>query len=196
MKKTLSLIALAALLFPAYSVFAQNKVVVIPLNSSNYVPGGVNTVTSATGRVWMDRNLGALRSALNKADPDAYGALFQWGRLNDGHAWRSSTTTPTRSNTDVPGHDSFITVSTIPYDWRTPQNDNLWQGVSGVNNPCPAGFRLPTGAEWEIDRASWSSNDAAGAFASPLKLVLAGFRHYDNGTLEMQVSAATTGVVR
>ena len=50
-------------------------------------------------------------------------------------------------------------------------NNNLWQGESGINNPCPAGFRLPTEAEWEIERASWISNNAAGALASPLKLV-------------------------
>jgi hypothetical protein len=44
-------------------------------------------------------------------------------------------------------------------------------------------FRLPTEAEWEIERASWISNDAAGAFASPLKLVSAGYRSNSNGTL-------------
>ena len=27
------------------------------------------------------------------------------------------------------------------------QNDNLWQGVNGVNNLCPSGFRLPTSTE-------------------------------------------------
>jgi uncharacterized protein (TIGR02145 family) len=35
---------------------------------------------------------------------------------------------------------------------------------------------LPTEAEFEAERASWVSNDAAGAFASPLKLVMAGYR--------------------
>jgi hypothetical protein len=69
------------------------------------------------------------------------------------------------------------------HDWRSPQNSNLWQGVSGTNNPCPAGFRLPTAAEWEAERASWSSNNATGAFASPLKLPLAGNRNYSNGSL-------------
>jgi len=42
---------------------------------------------------------------------------------------------------------------------------------------------LTTEAEWEIERTSWSSNNAAGAFASPLKLVLAGYRYYDLGAL-------------
>jgi uncharacterized protein (TIGR02145 family) len=151
---------------------AQNKVVVIPLNSSKYIPGSVNTVTSA-GQVWMDRNLGALRVATKSADPDTYGTLYQWGRPGDGHEYRSSSTIQTQSSGDVPGHGSFIVGFA---DWRNPPNDNLWQGESGINNPCPAGFRLPTAAEWETERASWGSDNAAGAIASPLKLVPAGYR--------------------
>ena len=34
-------------------------------------------------------------------------------------------------------------------------------------------------AERETERASWSSNNVAGAFASPLKLTVAGQRHTD-----------------
>lgn len=140
----------------------------------------VPTVTSTNGRIWMDRNLGASRVATSPTDSLAYGDLYQWGRLADGHQSRTSPTTTTLSTTDIPGHGSFIllpyTGNDSPWDWRNPQNDTLWQGLSGINNPCPAGFRLPTEAEWEAEKASWSSNDAAGAFASPLRLVLAGGR--------------------
>lgn len=72
-----------------------------------------------------------------------------------------------------------------PSDWRYPKNDNLWQGVSGVNNPCPSGFRLPTDTELNTERASWSSDNAAGAFGSPLKLVAAGYRFYRTGALDI-----------
>jgi hypothetical protein len=157
MKYFIDAVVMLTVCFAISLAEAQDKVVVIPLNSSARDYGGVQVVTSANGQVWMDRNLGALRAALNKADPDAYGGYFQWGRLNDGHAWPSSSTTTTLSNSDVPGHDSFITVNSSPYDWRSPQNDSLWQGVSGINNPCPAGFRLPTAVEWETERASWSA---------------------------------------
>jgi hypothetical protein len=87
------------------------------------------------------------------------------------------------ATSDTPGHGDFIYNGSSPYDWRDPQNDNLWQGVNGTNNPCPRGYRLPTEAEWEAERASWSSNNADGAFASPLKLPVAGDRFYLDGSL-------------
>ena len=142
------------------------------------------TVTNPnTGEIWMDRNLGATQVATSSTDAAAYGDLYQWGRAADGHQIRTSGTTSTLASSDSPGHGNFITVSSSPYDWRNPQNDNLWQGVSGTNNPCPSGYRLPTQAEWNTERTSWSSNNAAGAFASPLKLPVAGSRSGSNGTL-------------
>lgn len=144
----------------------------------------ITTVKSA-GQVWMDRNLSASRAAGSVSDSIAYGWLYQWGRPADGHESCTSPTTTTPSGGDVPGHGSFITTDSEPYDWRSTQNDNLWQGVSGVNNPCPAGCRVPTETEWETERASWSSNNSAGAFASPLKLVVAGYRYLSNGAVNL-----------
>ncbi len=43
-------------------------------------------------------------------------------------------------------------------------------------NACPGDFRLATEAEWEAEIASWESEDSAGAFKSPLKLPVAGYR--------------------
>ena len=157
---------------------AANKFFVISVSSSS---DEVPTVTSA-GQVWMDRNLGALRVAQSADDYQAYGWLYQWGRPADGHEVRSATTL-ILSSTDVPGHGIFITTDSSPYDWRSPQNDNLWQGVSGINNPCPAGFRLPTYTELNTERQSWSSYDSAGAYASPLKLVAAGYRDRNDGSI-------------
>jgi uncharacterized protein (TIGR02145 family) len=144
-------------------------------------------VTSATGRIWMDRNLGATRVATSSTDAAAYGDFYQWGRGADGHQLLNSPNTDTKSSTDQPGNGNFILESdnSNPYDWRIPQNPNLWQGVNGDNNPCPSGFRLPTAAEWDAERLSWSSNDAVGAFTSPLKLPLAGYRSFYNGGISL-----------
>ena len=145
--------------------------------------GPTDVYNPITGKVWMYRNLGASQVATSSTDADAYGDLYQWGRGTDGHEKRTSGTTSTLSSSDDPGHGDFIKTSSSPYDWRSPQNNNLWQGVSSTNNPCPVGYRLPTETEWEAERASWSSNNSAGAFASPLKLPVAGYRHYISGLL-------------
>jgi uncharacterized protein (TIGR02145 family) len=98
-------------------------------------------------------------------------------------------TTTTFSSTDQPGNANFILVPNSPYDWRNTPNNNLWQGVNGTNNPCPNGYRLPTKSEWDAERLSWSSQGAAGAFASVLKLPMAGvFDTYlnANGSFRLQ----------
>lgn len=147
------------------------------------VVGPTDVYNPATSKIWMDRNLGASQVATSSTDAAAYGDLYQWGRATDGHESRTSGTTATLATSDTPGHGNFITTGSSPYDWRSPQNDNLWQGVSGTNNPCPSGYRLPTAAELEEERLSWSSNNAAGAFASPLKLPVAGGRSFSAGSL-------------
>ncbi len=128
----------------------------------------------------MDRNLGATQVATSSTDTNSYGDLYQWGRRSDGHQCRTSPTTSISSSVDQPTHGDFILAPNSPYDWRSPQNTNLWQGVNGINNPCPSGYRLPTEAELNAERLSWSSNNAAGAFDTPLKFPMAGF--HDNPT--------------
>ena len=134
-------------------------------------------VTSPTGKIWMDRNLGASQVATSSTDVAAYGDLYQWGRRADGHQCRTSATTATLSSIDQPANGNFILAPTNPNDWRSPQNTNLWQGVNGINNPCPIGYRMPTNSELDSERLSWSSSNSAGAFASPLKLPMPGYRN-------------------
>jgi uncharacterized protein (TIGR02145 family) len=151
----------------------------------NGTPTAVVDVTNpVTGKTWMDRNLGASRAATSSTDSQSYGDLYQWGRRSDGHQCRNSTTTTILSSTDQPGHGNYILAPTPPYDWRNPQNTNLWQGINGTNNPCPTGYRLPTETEIiNAERLSWSANTSVGAFASPLKLPMAGDRDYQDGSL-------------
>jgi len=138
---------------------------------------------SCSSTIWMDRNLGASRVATSSTDALAFGDHYQWGREKDGHQLLTSSNTALEatSTTDSPGHGDFIITEISPFDWRIPQNGNLWQGVNGINNPCPNGFRIPTETEFNCERLSWSTNNAAGAYASPLKLQQAGHRERING---------------
>ena len=148
-------------------------------------------VTSATGEVWLNHNLGADYTNLNHAsfNPDqqatatddhlAYGSFFQWGRYSDGHElinWTSATAGTavngtTSTNADTPGHGNFITEPNNPYDWRSSQSSTLWQGEAATNNPCPEGYKVPSEAELEAERLSWSP------------ITNAGYRNYSTGTL-------------
>ena len=147
-----------------------------------------------TGKVWMDRNLGASQVATSSTDALAYGDLYQWGRGTDGHQLRNSGVTATESITDTPGNNLFIASANIASgntaygDWRSSTNNSLWQGVGGTNNPCPSGYRIPTETEWNNEIATWTSRNSGGAFASPLKLTLGGERSWASGS----ISNATT----
>jgi uncharacterized protein (TIGR02145 family) len=163
--------------------FLRGKKYVVTIEKDQY-GNFFSTVTNpTTGKTWMDRNLGASQVATSSTDALAYGDLYQWGRLTDGHQLRTSATTSTQASTDVPGNANFI-MSVAPCDWRSPPNTNLWQGVNGVNNPCPSGYRVPTDTELNAESSSWGSQNAAGAFASPLKLPVTGFRSGLDGSFQ------------
>jgi hypothetical protein len=169
---TMSVAANLVAQYPANSVFCASGPTAI-----------VDVTNPTTGKIWMDRNLGASQVATSSTDAAAYGDLYQWGRRTDGHQCRTSATTNILSSIDQPAHGNFILAPNVPYDWRSPQNANLWQGVNGVNNPCPTGYRLPTDIELDTERLSWSNNTSVGAFASPLKLPMSGGRNNDSGLL-------------
>ncbi|NBS19297.1 MAG: hypothetical protein EBS74_05845 [Flavobacteriia bacterium] len=145
---------------------------------------GYLTVKSSTGKIWLDRNLGATRVARTSTDHLAYGHLFQWGRSYDGHQkinWTGPNSgTPATGHTtvraDTPTHDLFIGGDSGIKDWRTTESNTLWDDgtIKGVNDPCPMGFRVPTRAELEEQMNSWSSSDSNGAFGIALKLPMAG----------------------
>jgi uncharacterized protein (TIGR02145 family) len=178
----LFLILVIILLFSINCAGADNS-----NTGKKYIQAAGEVINPATGRIWMDRNLGASRVAISSIDTEAFGDLYQWGRGVDGHQKRNSATTTTQSSTDNPGHGHFI-IFVNPFgvsDWRSPQSDDLWQGVNGINNPCPDGFRIPSEAEWTEEIATWSSKNAEGAFASPLKLPMGGYRIPTDGKVDV-----------
>jgi hypothetical protein len=155
------------------------------------------TLVGAAGKCWLDRNLGATYVAGNSIATNAYGDYFQWGRGADGHQKINSTTTPTLSSSDQPVNNKFIYNGSGNVDWRDPQNNNLWSGVNGTNNPCPSGYRLPTLQEFEAELSLWAPQStnitSSGSFAS-LKLPLAGYRGGTTSPATTPTEAGTNGV--
>jgi uncharacterized protein (TIGR02145 family) len=142
-----------------------------------------DVVSPGTGRIWMDRNLGASRVAIDSADAASFGDLYQWGRFSDGHESRTSATFANQATSAAPNSGNswdglFILNSN---DWLQTLDNNLWQGSGGTNNPCPSGYRVPTIAEWNAESQGWA--DASDAFSSVLKLTMAGARIGSSGVI-------------
>ncbi|VVH51101.1 hypothetical protein BPUTSESOX_1716, partial [uncultured Gammaproteobacteria bacterium] len=132
-----------------------------------------------TGRVWLDRNLGATKVADSGTDSAAYGDYYQWGRAKDGHSSSTSSGTQTQSSGIVSGQGHFIYGWA---DWTTADSSGALRIAAwadgGKNDICPAGFSVPTEAELkkELKKANsavYSVSDAASSF---LRIPAAGFR--------------------
>jgi hypothetical protein len=170
---------------PGLHQFVNGEWKALIQNETTTIGNYGTVVNPKTGKIWLDRNLGASRVATSITDAEAFGDLYQWGRSADGHQVRTSPITNTiasdwRPTSSSAWHGRFITTMG---NWFSSSATTLWIGRGGENNPCPSGFRLPTLAEWNQERLTWVSNDAAGAFASPLKLTMADERSRSNGAL-------------
>jgi len=167
------------------------KVIVKP---STITHNGVTygTVTSPyTGKVWLDRNLGASQVCTAYNDPLCYGDYYQWGRNTDGHEILSSGTTSILSPTIIPSHSDFITVDSMVYDWVVSGRDDNstvrianWSNTEGFS-VCPRGYRVATIDEFKgelFDAESAKIQNEDDAFNSFLKLPAAGTRTSDHGT--------------
>jgi hypothetical protein len=165
-----------------------NGVAWVNMVGGTATPAPIPSVTSPTGKIWMDRNLGASQIATSSTDAASYGDLYQWGRPTDGHQLRNSATAsgPVASGSEG---TNFITNNSGTRDWLALQDDFRWNSntMGGVtktgNDPCPTGYRVPTQAELQAELVEFSPRNAAGAFESLLKLPVAGLRSLSTGAL-------------
>ena len=70
----------------------------------------------------------------------------------------------------------FWYEETYPVDWLQPPDPNRWQGVTGLNNPCPDGWMIPDPVDWQdvinsLPQPLDPWNDC------PLKIPFAGYRN-------------------
>ncbi len=156
-------------------------------NTGEITHNGVTygTVTSPyTGRVWLDRNLGASRVCTAFNDGACYGDYYQWGRNADGHEKSNSSTSSTKALSINPGHSYFINNA---YDWTSDDNDGIqrssqWSATNG-SSICPIGFRVPTIEELRSETIDQGVENYADVFDNFLKVPVAGYRNYYDSSI-------------
>lgn len=93
----------------------------------------------STGRLWLDRNLGATQVATSSTDTASYGDCYQWGRATDGHEKRGSTTTAILSGDVLNVGSAFVKNATTPYDWTTVDSSGgMRESINSANIPALA----------------------------------------------------------
>ncbi len=138
----------------------------------------------------LDRNIGADRVCISKADSSCYGGYYQWGRETDGHESTASNIANTQATAISSVGDTFHYGFN---DWTTADTDGSlrqqnWGKTDGTVL-CPTGYRVPTKSEFqaELDLNSPFDDSNFNAF---LKLSVAGFHDANDGTMTQQGEAA------
>ena len=163
-------------------------VTINPAPEANIIHFGVTygtVISPHTGKVWLDRNLGASQVCTSFDDAACYGDLYQWGRNTDGHENFESNTTLTQA-TDVTnvGHNKFIlnkADTATRYDWAYNadssgiQRQTNWTELDG-SSVCPVGFRVPYIHELKAETLDVDVLNIERSFSSFLKLPSSGNR--------------------
>ena len=135
-------------------------------------------ISPYTGRIWLDRNLGASNVCRSYDDIDCYGGYYQWGRNTDGHQ-KSNSSTTTIVATDINNAGSlFITA----YDWvandvdaDASQRVENWNKTDGTS-VCPVGYRVPSSTELANETIVVGVASLQDSFNNFLKIPSAGYR--------------------
>ena len=165
-------------------------------NTSSGVDNGVGScvahngteycdVTSPyTGKIWLDRNLGAAEVCIALDDTACYGDYYQWGRNFDGHQNKNSETTDTLATDVNNAGNKFITGAG---EWTSVDSDGSirhinWSKIDG-SSVSPAGYRIPTKEELVAETIREEIANSTDIFDNFLKLPYAGFREDIEGEL-------------
>ncbi len=149
--------------------------------------------STATGKKWLDRNLGADRVCTARDDSQCYGDYYQWGRVVP--PGTATTTTQFSSINYIIFGNAFVTTHN---DWVVAGRDNdgsrraaLWHNVEG-RYTCPKHYRVPTKAEWEAETETGGNREDA--YNSFLKLPSAGYRNKSDGSINQTGASGVTGL--
>ena len=173
----------------------------------NYYNTSEKPLLMKDGKYWAPVNVGATAiptSVTTTPDSTTWGDYFQWGRKCSFSVTDTVSTTATQVKvSDLTGFeeqdtwkDKFITSE----NWLADNSvKNLWNSgtenapVKTSSDPCPAGWRVPTLAEW---KAIGSGRDYAsgllkidGIEGATLVLPAAGSRWYNSGNVTGQGSS-------
>lgn len=133
------------------------------------------TMVYASGAEFMDRNLGAMGTT--PGDTNAYGLYYQWGRKDPFYGGTTTETSAeafklAREATIVnPAFEhlmwgmektsaDYLTAASHPMtfynakttssqDWSKRTKKTLWAAEKTLNDPCPAGYKVPEITTWE-----------------------------------------------
>ncbi len=126
--------------------------------------------------IWAPVNCG-YKAATAESKGFPYGKLYQWGRkYGQGYSTEYDESVPdiVEGPLDFANavrekySNTFFTNSSFPYDWVSPQDDELWNSgtesapVKTKYDPCPTGWRVPTYAELDglsNNYSSWTTVD-------------------------------------
>ena len=146
-----------------------------------------------TGRIWLDRNIGASRVCNAYDDSDCYGYYFEWGRGFDGHQLPDSPYSSDKMANIEGTDDRFVvTKDSSSGDWLMAgvdddlsQRKTKWSSLDG-GSVCPTGYRVPTLDEIRQETSRNPVKDpyktGEDAFNHFLKLPMAGYRNDESST--------------
>lgn len=141
-------------------------------NTTNGTSGPITAADKAFRPVlvktvwWAPINIGQTKISVVNDPSDVAGNLFQWGR-KQALTWKSPQF-PGPVDSAAAAGTNFITNSTSPNDWLKVQNNTLWNSGNAatpktINDPCPAGWRVPSVAECNsvVGTQTWAPGGAS-----------------------------------